>query len=157
MKMKIKKEFYRRIRLILKSELNSKNRVQAMNALAIPVVQYSFNIINWNLSDIRLMDTKTRKLMTAHKMHHPRADVDRLYLPRKEGGRGLIQLETSYITTTIGLQVYIQTTNDWMMKLVHKHECTKNIHSITGEAELFKRRLNVKDRKSQADLSLIHI
>ena len=31
-----------------------------------------------------------------YKMHHPnKSDVDRLYLPRTEGGRGLIQLELS--------------------------------------------------------------
>ena len=29
-------------------------------------------------------------------MHHPKADVDRLYIPRQKGGRGLIQLELSY-------------------------------------------------------------
>ena len=31
----------------------------------------------------------TRKLLTVYKMHHPKADVDRLYLPREVGGRGL--------------------------------------------------------------------
>ena len=36
-------------------------------------------------------------------MHHPKADVDRLYIPRKAGGRGLVQLEITYKTTTIGL------------------------------------------------------
>ena len=28
-------------------------------------------------------------------MHHPKSDVNRLYLPRKEEGRGLVQLELS--------------------------------------------------------------
>ena len=37
-------------------------------------------------------------------MHHTKSDVDRLYLPRTEGGRGaIIQLELSYKSTTIGL------------------------------------------------------
>ena len=96
MKEKIRKEYYRRIRSIMKTELNSRNRIQAINSLAVPVVQYSFNIINWNLSDLQRMDTKTRKLMTTNRMHHPKADIDRIYLPRKEGGRGIIQLEMSY-------------------------------------------------------------
>ena len=39
------------------------------------------------------MDQRTRKLMTMHKALHPRDDVDRLYVSRKEGGRGLDRLE----------------------------------------------------------------
>ena len=45
-------------------------------------------------------------------MHHPKADMDRMYLPRNEGGRGLIQLETAYKTATIGLDTYLDTKND---------------------------------------------
>ena len=40
-------------------------------------------------------------------MHHPKVDVDRLYIPRKPGGRGLVQLEITYKTTTIGLNTYL--------------------------------------------------
>ena len=29
-------------------------------------------------------------------MHHPKADVDRLYIPKNEGRRGMTQLEFSY-------------------------------------------------------------
>ena len=33
--------------------------------------------------------------MKIHKTIHPRDDVDRLYLSRKEGGRGLVSIEDS--------------------------------------------------------------
>jgi hypothetical protein len=32
-------------------------------------------------------------MLTIHGQHHPRADIDRVYVPRKEGGRGLMQVE----------------------------------------------------------------
>ena len=35
------------------------------------------------------------KLMTMHKALHPRDDVDRLYVSRKKGGRGLASIETA--------------------------------------------------------------
>jgi mevalonate kinase len=38
-----------------------------------------------------------------YKVHHPKADIDRLYVKRNEGGRGLVQVEAAYkaeITTT---------------------------------------------------------
>ena len=122
MKEKIRKECYRRIRAILKTELNSANLIEAINTLAIPVVTYSFNIINWTLSDIKKIDVKIRKLMTCSRMHHPKADVDRLYIPRKEGGRGMIQLELSLKTTTIDLQKYLEASRDWILQLVNIHE-----------------------------------
>ena len=84
MKEKIRKECYRRVRAILKTELNSANRIQAINAFAIPVVTYSFCMIKWNLSDIKKMDIKICKLLTCNRMHHSRADVERLYVPRHE-------------------------------------------------------------------------
>ena len=39
------------------------------------------------------MDAKIRKLLTYERMHHPKADADRLCAPTNEGGRGLPQLE----------------------------------------------------------------
>jgi hypothetical protein len=30
------------------------------------------------------------------KVHHSKADIDRLYVKRKEGGRGLVQDEAAY-------------------------------------------------------------
>ena len=94
MKEKTRKECYRKIRVILKTGLNSTNRVQAINTLAIPVATYSFNIIKWNLSDITKMNTKIRmKLLTCNRMHHPTVDVERLYVTRREGKKGLMQLE----------------------------------------------------------------
>ena len=103
MKEKVRKEYYRRVKMVLKSELNSSNKVSAITALVIPVVAYSINIINWQMKEIKKMDAKTRKLFTMHKMHHPKADEDRMYLPRKEGGRGLIQLECTYKTNNMTL------------------------------------------------------
>ena len=41
------------------------------------------------------MDQITRKLITLHKALHPRDDVDRLYVPRKEGRRGLAASKTA--------------------------------------------------------------
>ena len=110
MNEKIRKEYYRRFRMVLKSELHSANKLEAINILEVPVVTYSFNIITWTLQVLVKLDTKTRKFLTMYKMYHAKSDVDRLYLPRTEGGRGLVQLELSYKTTTIGLDKYLQET-----------------------------------------------
>ena len=140
----IMKECYRRVCASLKTELNSANRIEAINTLAIPVVTYSFIIVNWTLSDITKIDTKIRKLMSCNRMHHPKADVNRLYIPRKDGGRGLIQLELSLKTATIGLQRYLETTKDWMLRLVNTHEEAKRMHLIKKESSKFAVELNIE-------------
>ena len=112
--------------MLLKSELNAANKIEAINTLAIPVMTYSLNNFNWNLNDIKRIDTKTRKMLTMGKMHHPKADVDRLYVPRAEGGRGLMQLELNYKITTIGLDSYLSQTQDPLLQMVKKHESKNN-------------------------------
>ena len=134
MREKIRKECFRRVRSMLRSELNARNRIDAINSLALPVVTYGFTIINCSLAEIKKVDTKVRKLLTMHRMHHPKSDVNRLYLPRQEGGRGLVQLELSLKTSITGMD-----TNDWMLKLVKNHEENKRIYSITSDAKkIFK-------------------
>ena len=39
-------------------------------------------------------------------MHPPKGDMSRMYIPRKEGGRGMKNLEMTYKTTTVGLNIY---------------------------------------------------
>jgi hypothetical protein len=42
-----------------------------------------------------------------YKMHDPKADIDRLYVKRKEGGRGLAQTEAAYKTEIISIAEYL--------------------------------------------------
>ena len=64
--------------MILKSELNAKNKITAIGSLAVPVLRCSFDIINWRLEEIRKIDRNTRKVLTMYTMYHPKADIDRL-------------------------------------------------------------------------------
>jgi hypothetical protein len=52
--------------------------MQATGSLAVPVLRYSFGIINWHQEKIQKLDRKTRKMLNIHGQHHPRADIDRL-------------------------------------------------------------------------------
>ena len=52
MEVKIWKEDKRRIKLLLKSELNAKNKIAAINTLAVPVILYSYGVIDWELGEI---------------------------------------------------------------------------------------------------------
>jgi hypothetical protein len=95
MKGRLKQEYSRRLRMILKSDLNATNTITAIGALAVPVFRYIFGIINWGIEEIKKADRKTRKMLTVYKMHHPKADIDRLYVKWKAGGRGMLQIEAA--------------------------------------------------------------
>ena len=102
MKEKIQKECYRQIRSALQTGLNVESKLEIINTLAVEVVTYSFNIISWNFADIRRIDRKVRKLLASNRMHSPKADVNRIYVPKREMRRGIINLEICFKTTTIG-------------------------------------------------------
>jgi hypothetical protein len=51
MKDRLQQEYNRRLRMILKSELNARNKITAIGALAVAVLRYSFRIINWRLEE----------------------------------------------------------------------------------------------------------
>lgn len=108
------KEYYRRIRQVLKSELNAANRIDAINTLAVSALTYRFNITNCKMEGLVKLDRKTRKFLTMAKMHHPKDDVDRLYIPRKAGRKCLVQLEITYKTTKIGFNTYLNNRDDYL-------------------------------------------
>ena len=75
MKESLKKEYTKRLRMILKSDLNAKNKIIAIGALVMPVLRYSFGIINWRLEEIRKIYRETTKTITMYKIHHTNADI----------------------------------------------------------------------------------
>jgi hypothetical protein len=46
-KEKLKKEYLRRLRLVLGTELSAKNKIQGIRSLAVSVLRYNFGIVNW--------------------------------------------------------------------------------------------------------------
>ena len=46
-------------------------------------------------------------MFTIYGALHPKSDVDRLYIPRKEGGRGLISIKDCVELAIRGLEVYV--------------------------------------------------
>ena len=77
----------------MKSKLNGGNLVCGVNALAVSLLRYSAAFVNWKKCKLQAIDRKIRKLFTIYGALHPNSDVNILYIPTKEGGRGLISIE----------------------------------------------------------------
>lgn len=47
----IRTRCFRRVQTFLRFVLNARNKALGINSLTFPVVIYSFNVLNWNISD----------------------------------------------------------------------------------------------------------
>ena len=107
MKLNASKEYIRRLRKVLKSKLNGGSLVREVNAWAVSLIRYSAAFISWKKSELQTIDRKTKKFFTMYGELHPKSDVDRLYIPRKGGGRGLISIEDCVELAIRGLEVHV--------------------------------------------------
>ena len=133
-KVKIRKEYKRRIKLVLKSELNARNKIAAINTLAVPVIIYNYGVIYWKLDELHDVDRMTRKQLCMKQMLAMKADVNRICLPCQEGGRSLMNLEKEYKATMIGLQTYMTNKDGVQIQAVLRHQTSKALQSVPKEA-----------------------
>ena len=80
-------------------------------------------------------------------MPHRKADVSRMYGPRKEGWRGMTNLVMAYKTTTTGLNSYLQSSWDRMLHAVLQIEKKKKLHSVVAESRKSKFQLNMAEEE----------
>jgi len=151
-KEKVKKEYLRRLRLVLGTELSAKNKIQAIGSLAVPVLRYSFGIINWHQEKLQKLDRKTRKLPTIHRQHHPKAHVDRLYVPRKQGGRSLMQSEAAYAVEITKLVEYVNRKEDPLMQVVRTHQHNTD-SAVLQTARCLKTEVQKETRKMKDSIA----
>ena len=68
------------------------------------------------------MGGKTRELLTILGQHHTKTDVDLLYAPRKQGARGLVQLEGAYFVEITKALEYVARKEDPLLQFVRTHQ-----------------------------------
>ena len=124
-KTKAKTEYKKRLRWILKSKLHGQNQITAINTYALPVLTYPAGIIQYTIKDLKELDTMTRKHLTMHGALHPRSDVDRLYVNREDGGRGLLSVEDSIRQAENAISEYLEKTEEPILKLTKQVSINK--------------------------------
>ena len=86
---RIRTEILKRVECICKTRLNGRNTIQAINEFALSVINYYIGPVRMEHADYMRIDDEVRKMLVKHKVHLQPANTERLYLPRKELGRGL--------------------------------------------------------------------
>ena len=89
-----------------------------INTWAVGVVRYSAGIVDWIVEEAANMDRRTRKILAMNGCLHTscRSNVVRLYLLRKEGGRGLICIEECVRRQSKSPHGYLRESTEWMLQ-----------------------------------------
>jgi len=86
-----------------------------------------------------------------YKMHHPKADIGRLYVKRKGGGRGLVQIEVANKAEIINIAEYLNINykEDQFVNIVKNHESIQpTMNSIIKTAAKIKEELSQPNEKT---------
>ena len=62
-KAALKNEYFKRLKMILKSELNSLNIISAVISYAVPALSYGFPVLDWTITELETVDRETRKVL----------------------------------------------------------------------------------------------
>ena len=147
MKESFSKECLRRTKAIMKSRLNGKSKIKAMNTWAVSFMRYGAGIIKWTVAELDEMDRKIRKIMKINKKFHPKSDVDRLYVTRSKGGRGLIGCKSCVITEDNGLGGYLMNHSEPLLIAVRESNILPDCDKAMKPTEFKK--LKQKERISK--------
>ena len=149
MKEKITKEYKRRQKLILKSKLNGRNKVTAINTWAVAIFKYGAGIIQWKTSELKDLDRKSRKIMTMYGGLHPKSDADRLHVKRKDGSRGLISVERCIREEENSLGFYVANSEENLIRGVSTAEAINPRETITSVEFKKQREKELKEKCSE--------
>ena len=123
-KSAFKNEYFKRFKMILRSELSSKHTFEAINLYAIPALSYGFPVLHWIITELEIIERETRKMLQQYHAMHSQGDVTRLYLPRKNGGRGLISITNHCKNTIINFSNYLLNSEEQLLKLASNWQVT---------------------------------
>ena len=135
---------------MLETKLNGNNVTKAINTWAVSVVRYSAPFLDWRKEEIQELDRRIRKLMTMHKALHPKSNVDRLYISRNEGDRGLLSVEDTIETSKIGLERYVQESKEQLLSAAKRSDM-----EVKETVKQYKDR-RAKERKENWKEKVLH-
>ena len=126
LKREFKSKYQKRLTKLMNTKLSSENLIKAINSWAVPVLTYSFGVVKWSNTELDELDRLTRRTLTKFRYLHPNSSTNRLYIPRKEGGRGLVNIKNLYLNQEMKIRERLLASEGEIMTLVFKEDkrCT---------------------------------
>lgn len=137
-KSQLTKQFKHRLKIICNTQLNARNTIKAINTYAIPILTYSFGVINWSKTELQNLQRNINTTLTKHRRHHPRSCTQRLTLPRNDGGRGIIDITNLHNKQITALRSYF-----------YSKSPTSILHNAIAQNDKKLTPLNMADQSTQ--------
>ena len=129
------------------------------------MIRYTAGIVDWTIAELEDLDRKNQGAH-AHRTPHPQSDIDRLYLPRRIGGRGLLQIRQTVEEEIRNLSEYISSSTESALKEViteglltvedpkkeYKRKEMRNSHERWQNKALHGQYLNDTDGKTDCEI-----
>ena len=115
--------YAKRLFKIWSSSLSTKHKAHATNAWAVAVFQYFFPLVKWPHNALVQLDRLTCRIMRRFKCHHHSTAIERLYLRRINGGRGLVNIYQAWEREMVATELYLVRANqDELLQAVVRHQ-----------------------------------
>ena len=122
------------------SHLNGKNAAEACNVFCASLLRYSYPVLRWTQRELPKLERMVRKIMRKYQCYHYNSAIERVNLPRSQGGRGLCSFPLDHDRAVVNLAKCLHTANDPLTAVVVKHqkrlECSKKRRTVLKEARL---------------------
>ena len=96
-------ELRRRLHKVWSSHLNGKNVVETSNMLCASLLRYSYPVLKWTQRELPKLDRMVRKIMRKYQC----PAIERVNLPRSQGGRGLCSFPLDHDRAVVNLARYV--------------------------------------------------
>ena len=157
MKEIFRKEYLRRTKAVMKSRQHGRNKIIAINMLAMSLMRYGAGKIKWNVSaELDEIDRKTRKIMTMNMDFHPKSDINRLYVSWSKGGRGLIDSKNCVVTEENNLGWYVKNHVEPLLVAVKNTACEESMKPEEFKKHFSGKYLTIRPRERMDYESIVH-
>ena len=131
---RIKTEVENRLELLIKTELNEKNLMKAINSKVIPVAAYPMNVCRFSKEQLLELDQIMKRQLKRNNMLGRQSSDERLYLKWEEEGRGLKSRDV-YKETKLRVACYMAMSQSEWIQAAWERETEKEYASIKREAQ----------------------
>ena len=121
---RVKEEMTKRLKLLMKSELNDENLIQAINSKVIPVAAYPMNVCKMTKGELNELDQIVKRELRKSNMLGKQASDERLYLKRDQGGLKLMR--DVYAETRTRVACYMCKSNNKWIKVALQRKTVKD-------------------------------
>ena len=138
------------------ANLNGKNLIKAINTYPIPSLTYSFGVVKWSKTELEGLQRTIRTVLTANKLHHSKSCMEKMVLPRKLGGRGLLDILTLHEKQIQKLREYFLANSSNSALITIINEADNNYTPLNLHGDFVNRSTNVASKIENWSIKPVH-